>query len=98
MVKYLRFISFFLIMLLSLEVLGTLSACRDQCLILETKSEENCRDCLHVVRTAVLREDVKLNFISRVFEIDEVKQATMQLSSYSSDNFRPPNKFIHKDI
>ncbi len=95
MVKFLRYISFFLIMLLSLEVLSTLSACQDQCLILETKSQENCRDCLHVVRTEVLSEEVKLNFISRVIEVDENKQSTMMLNSFSSENFRPPNTFIH---
>lgn len=94
MVKYLRYISFILICLLSLEVVNSLNVCQDQCVVLETKTQENCRDCLHVVRSEILTYELILNFGSRMIQSDELKQTTMMLNSFISEKFRPPNQLI----
>lgn len=94
MVKYLRYISFILICLLSLEVVNSLNVCQDQYVVLETKTQENCRDCLHVVRSEILTYELILNFGSRMIQSDELKQTTMMLNSFVSEKFRPPNQLI----
>ncbi len=95
MLKLVRFISFFLIMLLSLEVLSSLNACQDQCIVLETETRQNCQDCLHVVRSVVLINELQLNLSFQLLGIHSYFQTTMELGHFSAENFRPPNGLVY---
>lgn len=95
MLKLVRFISFFLIMLLSLEVLSSLDVCQDQCIILETETRQNCQDCLHVVRSVVLIHELHLNLSFHLLSIHSFFQTTMELAHFTAENFRPPNRLVY---